>query len=280
MLAVWSWMLAMLTIWTSGCKAMAEPIAGAQVVSRVGRVLRVVSEHPGGVSATAVAHATGLTRPTAHRLLTSLAAEGFVDHDPGAARWFLGPELYLLGALAADRFDITDAARESVLALAAETGESAFLSARRGAETVCLLREDGSFPIRSFVLYEGARFPLGVASAGLAILSYLPDEEIDTYLGGSPLEERWGPQHAAAAVRERIALTRETGYALNPALILEGSWGMGAAVFDSAGRPAWALSLTGVESRFRPDRRAELGRLLLDHAHRVSASLRRGAVRP
>lgn len=263
----------MLTIWTIGCRAVVEPIPGAQVVSRVSRVLRVVSEHPGGVSATAVAHATGLTRPTAHRLLTSLAAEGFVDHDPGAARWFLGPELYLLGALAADRFDITDVARESLLALAAETGESAFLSARRGTETVCLLREEGSFPIRSFVLYEGARFPLGVASAGLAILSHLPDDEIDAYLDGSRLEERWGSQHGAAAVRERIALTRETGYALNPALIVEGSWGMGAAIFDATGRPAWALSLTGVESRFRPDRRAELGVLLLDQAHRVTAKL-------
>jgi DNA-binding IclR family transcriptional regulator len=75
-------------------------------------------------------------------------------------------------------------------------------------------------------------------------------------------------------VRHRIALTRETGYAVNPALILEGSWGMGAAVFDAAGRPAWALSLTGVESRFRPDRRPELGRLLLEQAHHVTAQLR------
>ncbi len=252
---------------------MADPTPGAQVVSRVSRVLKVVAEHPRGVSAAAVAHATGLTRPTAHRLLTSLAAEGFVDHDPGAARWFLGPELYLLGSLAADRYDVTEAARESVRALAAETGESAFFSARRGPETVCLVREEGSFPIRSFVLSEGVRFPLGVASAGLAILSYLADAEIDAYLDASPLEERWGPQHSAAAVRERIALTRETGYAVNPALILEGSWGMGAAVFDAQGRPAWALSLTGVESRFRPDRQRELGGLLLEHAHRVSTRL-------
>ena len=52
------------------------------------------------------------------------------------------------------------------------TGESAFYSARRGNETVCLLREDGSFPIRSHVLHEGIRFPLGVASAGQVILAF------------------------------------------------------------------------------------------------------------
>ena len=57
--------------------------------------------------------------------------------------------------------------------LAVRTEESAFLSVRRGDETVCLIREDGAFPIRSFVLSEGVRFPLGVASAGLAILAAL-----------------------------------------------------------------------------------------------------------
>ena len=47
-----------------------------------------------------------------------------------------------------------------------------------------------------FVLAEGVRFPLGVASAGLVILSYLPDEEVDAYLARARLTERWGPEHA------------------------------------------------------------------------------------
>ncbi|MDF2442115.1 MAG: hypothetical protein JWR01_318 [Subtercola sp.] len=261
---------------------MAEPVRGAQLVSRVSRLLKAVSEHPDGLTAAAAAHATGLTRPTTYRLLASLAAEGFVDHDTARGRWFLGPELYLLGSLAADRYDITDAARDSVRRLAKETGESAFFSTRRGNETVCLLREEGSFPVRSFVLYEGVRFPLGVASAGLAILSFLGEEEVDAYLGGVDLVDRWGPQHAEPLLRQRIEETRERGYAVNPGLILEGSWGMGATVFDAAGRPAWALSLTGIESRFRAERQAELGQLLLDHAHEVGRRLasERLAVRP
>jgi DNA-binding IclR family transcriptional regulator len=254
-------------------------VQGAQVVFRVGRVLKVVGEHaPEGISTAEVARISGLTRPTAHRLLSSLAGEGFIDHDAKRARWFLGPELYLLGSRAAERYDITDIARESVQLLAAETGESAFLSARRGAETVCLLREDGSFPVRSFVLYEGVRFPLGVASAGLVILSFLPDAEVDAYLAASPLEERFGVQHAEPALRERIALTRATGYAVNPGLIVEGSWGMGAAIFDGAGNPAWALSITGIEPRFRPERQAELGRILLDQAHIVTRRLQSARV--
>jgi DNA-binding IclR family transcriptional regulator len=249
---------------------------GAQLVGRVAAVLRSVSASmPGGLGTSAVADATGLSRPTAHRILTSLAADGFVDRDTDGTRWFLGPELYLMGAIAAERYDITDLARDSLRELAAETGESAFLSARRGDESVCLLREEGSFPIRSFVLHEGIRFPLGVASAGLAMLAFLPEAQVERYLATADLVPRWGDAHAPAAVRRRIAETRARGYAVNPGLIVEGSWGMGAAVFDRAGQPAWALSLTGVESRFGPDRVPELGRLLLEHAHRVSQRLAR-----
>lgn len=39
-------------------------------------------------------------------------------------------------------------------------------------------------------------------------------------------------------VRDNLEQTRLTGYSVNPGLILEGSWGMGAAVFDPQGRTA------------------------------------------
>lgn len=265
----------MLIIWTTWKTFVVnESTPGAQVVSRVSRILKILGEHRDGASTTALAHATGFTRPTTHRLLSSLAGEGFVDRDAARGRWFLGPELYILGSIAADRFDVADVARDSVRQLADETGESAFFSARRGNETVCLVREEGSFPVRSFVLMEGVRFPLGVASAGLAILSFLDDETISTYLRDANLEGRWGPAHADPHIRKRVRATREAGYAVNPALILEGSWGMGAAVFNADGQPMWALSLTGIESRFRPERQGELGKALLDRAHDVSELLK------
>ncbi|MCX6400661.1 MAG: IclR family transcriptional regulator [Propionibacteriales bacterium] len=246
----------------------------SDVVGRTGAVLRAVSAHePAGATTSEVARRTGLARPTAHRLLGSLLGEGLVDRDP-AGRWLLGPELYLLGTTAAPRYDVTALAQPVVRRLALATGESAFFSARRGDETVCLLREDGSFPIRSHVLHEGIRFPLGVASAGLAILAYLSDAELEEYLARADLTTSYGDAHASYAVRDRVRATRTQGYAVNPGLIVEGSWGMGAAVFDTDDRPLWALSLTGIEQRFSDDRRGELGDLLLRAAHQLTRTLR------
>ncbi|NMO00059.1 IclR family transcriptional regulator [Gordonia sp. TBRC 11910] len=247
---------------------------GIRVISRAGSLLRALgAATTSGSTTTELAAEASISRPTAHRLLTALAGEGLVDRDDATGRWMLGPELYLLGSSAANRYDIADRARDIVDGLARDTGESAFLSAMRGDETVCVLSQEGSFPLRSHVLYEGIRFPLGVASAGLAILSHLPDREIDDYLARTDLVDRWGESHSQAQIRRRIASTRRSGYAVNPGLLVEGSWGMAAAVFDRRGRPGWALSLTGVQTRFRADRRRDLGTRLMQKAHELGRRL-------
>ncbi|MBX9472353.1 IclR family transcriptional regulator [Microcella sp.] len=247
--------------------------AGTQVVARISTLLRAVSSHaPKALSTTELAATTGLTRPTTYRLLAALADEGFLDRQGMA--WVPGPELYLLGTVATERYDITELAREHVRDLARLTGESAFFSARRGYETVCLLREEGSFPIRSFVLHEGIRLPLGVASAGLAILAFMTASERQAYLDGIDLTSEWGEEHGREALVARLRKVRESGWSLNPGLVVEGSWGMGAAVFDKRGEPAWALSLTGIQPRFRPDRQRDLGNALLQHAHALSQAVR------
>lgn len=249
-------------------------VPGAQAVSRAARILRLVTAAPQGASVHQLAKEAGLSRSTVHRLLTALRVEGLVDQDTVSSRWMPGPELYLMGTVAATRYDVTEQARDIVRSLAVKTEESAFFSARRADETVCLMREEGSFPIRSFVLSEGVRFPLGVASAGLAILSFLSDHDVDAYLGRHPeLVQRWGRAHAREPLQTRLSETRARGYSVNPGLIVPGSWGMGAAVFDREGRAEWALSLTGVEFRFGPDRLPHLGRILLAHAHQLTARI-------
>jgi DNA-binding IclR family transcriptional regulator len=250
------------------------PVQGAQVVSRIAGLLRLVGRSAEGMSLAGLVRESGLTRPTVHRLLSSLASEGLLDHDTANGNWVLGPEILLMGSVASARFPLEDIARPSLRRLAEATGESAFFSIRRGAETVCLLREEGSFPVRSFVLHEGVRFPLGVASAGTAIMAFLPEPEQEELLEGWAAHAgAFAAGHPRDLVRENLARTRLQGYSVNPGLVLEGSWGMGAAVFDPSGRPAWALSLTGIEPRFRPDRQEELGGLLMAEAHRITQQL-------
>jgi DNA-binding IclR family transcriptional regulator len=245
------------------------------VVGRTVALLRVIANaEPRGLTTSEAAGAAGLPRPTVHRLLMALGTEGLVDRSV-TGLWSLGPELFLLGLGAARRYDARNLAQPILRQLAVATGESASFSVRRGDETVCLLHEEGTFPLRSHVLHEGIRFPLGVASAGIAILAFMPQTEITRYLDDARLTATWGEDHARAAIEKRLAATRRNGYAVNPGLIIAGSWGMAAAVFDDDERPVGALSLTGIASRFGRERRAELGTQLLRAGLELSVRIAR-----
>jgi DNA-binding IclR family transcriptional regulator len=65
----------------------------------------------------------------------------------------------------------------------------------------------------------------------------------------------------------------DTDRARFPGLLVEGSWGMAATVFDHQGAPVGALSITGVEQRFRHGRQPELGALLRRAAHELTKRL-------
>lgn len=77
---------------------------------------------------------------------------------------------------------------------------------------------------------------MGVASAGLEVLAFLPDAESAEYVERADLSV-YGDPHAVPQLRLRVEQTRLTGFAVNPGLIVEGGWGMGAAVFDVTDSP-------------------------------------------
>jgi DNA-binding IclR family transcriptional regulator len=251
---------------------MSSPV---DVVGRMAALLRAVaSSEPDGLRTSDAAQAAGLPRPTAHRLLSSLSSEGFVDRS-ATGLWRVGPELFLMGVGAAPRYDTRNLAQPILRRLALTTGESASFSIRRGDETVCLLHEEGTFPLRSHVLREGVRFPLGVASAGIAILAFMRPAESRSYLERAELAAGWGDLYAPAQLEQRLATTRESGYSVNPGLVIPGSWGMAAAVFDKHEHPLGAISLTGIEARFGPERRELLGTQLLQAALDLSVQVQR-----
>ena len=98
--------LVLSTIWTLGDvlrrnkgAAAAKPKAGAQSLRRALSVLRVVAAgREAGLPLSEVVQATGLTRPTAHRLVNVLVEEGIVEKRARSKRYAIGhqvPELAL-----------------------------------------------------------------------------------------------------------------------------------------------------------------------------------------
>ncbi|MEJ1158160.1 IclR family transcriptional regulator [Prosthecomicrobium sp. N25] len=264
----------------SGRSETAGEATGTQAIGRAVGLLRLLaSTRNRGASLGEMVEASGLAKPTCRRILLALIDAGLAEQDEASRRYYLGPEAYVLGTVAAERFGIHRLAREHVLRLARETGDAAFLQIRRDHAVVCLQREDGDYPLRSHVLAAGDRHPLGAGAGGITLLAALPDAEVEAVLAANATvyAERY-PVLTREVLLGLVTEARATGYGINRGLLFPGSWGMGVVVRDAEGRPDACLSLAAVESRMQPDRQPELYRLLRQEADRLEARLRAFAV--
>lgn len=217
--------------------------------------------------------ATGLSRPTARRLLMALAGAQLIEQDPATRRYHPGPEAFLLSAFAAPRHGMLTHAAASLTRLAAETGDTALLSVPQGDHVLCLRREEGSHPVRTHALLAGDRNPLGIGAAGLALLAAMPPAQADAALRRLQPALVARLNSPAAVLAADVALARQQGWALNPGRVIAGSWGLGVAVLWPDGRPAAALSVAAIEARLPPDRQQWVVALMQEEARRIEARL-------
>ena len=68
-----------------------------QAVLRALSILRCIAQDQRGMTLAEVVRGTSLAPSTAHRLLTTLQSEGFVQFEAAALRWFVGPSAHLVG---------------------------------------------------------------------------------------------------------------------------------------------------------------------------------------
>ena len=246
-------------------------VPASQTLDRAVQVLQLVAaSRASGIGLSDLVKATGLTKPTTRRLLLALMNNGLVEQHEESRGYFVGAETYALGMLASERFGIHRLAAESLVSIAARSGDAALLSVRRGYEAVCLGREEGWYPLRSQVLKPGDRHPIGVGGGGLALLSIMSDDEVDQALAFNA--DRFAtnyPTLSPKLLKRQVRETRARGYAINPGLIVKGSHAIGVAMRDPCTGMSVALAIAGVESRFTDAHIQELATILQEEKDRL-----------
>jgi DNA-binding IclR family transcriptional regulator len=250
-------------------------VSGARAVERALGLMAAVAKGGGiGVSLADVVRDTGLNKPTARRLLIALMRSRLVEQDEESRRYHLGPELYVLGLLAAPRHGLLDMAAESLQRLSNLSGDTSFVSMRRGDYAVCLHRQEGAHPVKTHALLAGDQNPLGVGAGSLAMLAALAD--------ASAVLQRVEAQiccqyrgYTSEILRSDIQQARKRGYALNPGRVIASSWGIGMPILLPNGRLAGALSIAAIDSRMTQPRQSELAVLLSEEVSHIQAKLQR-----
>lgn len=247
-------------------------IEGAQTVDRACELLREVALHgaPGG-RIVDLCGSTGLSRPTVHRILRSLAAAGLVRQRADTRRYTLGTGLFELGLAAPNPVEAFPAVRGLVGQLAQATGDTVYLMLRSYDDVVCAWRAEGAYPIKANVVAIGDRRPLGASAAGLCILGSLPEPEAERIIAASAPALARFCLAGADQVRGYVAQARVAGHGLSRELVMAGVCAVGIAVPARYRRPYLALSVSAISARIPDSRVAELAAQLRSTADAIAA---------
>ncbi|KQP37114.1 IclR family transcriptional regulator [Pseudorhodoferax sp. Leaf274] len=234
---------------------------GARALRRGLQLLdAVLDAGPEGLRVVELCRACGLERATVHRLLATLQAAGYVA-AAGRFRYAAGPRL---GRTAAAPAQPNMAVRlQPVLAqVSAAYGDAAFAIVREGPHSHCIAREVGTHPVQVLVIQVGTRQPLGVGAAGLALLSALPDAQVQQIVAANaPVLGAYGGM-TAERLHLLVRATRERGWSVIGNHATRNVLAVGMAVRDARGEPVAAISLASTLARMPRERQQLVARTM------------------
>ncbi len=237
------------------------------------QVINVMVEDPGadwGVRA--LARACRWPVSTVHGVLRALEEQGLVRVDPGDGRYRLGLEFFRIAWRATAGSPVRSVALPLMRELVDQCGETAYLGVydRFRSEMMIAATVESQQPLR-YVLEEGKWYPVHAGAGGLAVLAFLPLEEVQkivTQVGLKAVTERTitDPKRLEMVLDE----TRRQGYAIARGQRIPGSVGIAAPVWGSEGRVVAALGLTIPEQRFDATMEGRMAALVVHFARQIT----------
>ncbi len=234
--------------------------SGVGVLDKAALVLSALESGPASLAG--LVAATGLARPTAHRLAVALEHHRMVARDM-QGRFILGPRLAELAAAAGE--DRLLAVAGPVLThLRDVTGESAQLYRRQGDERICVAAAERASGLRDTVPV-GSALPMTAGSAAQILMAWEEPEPPAPRPAGRQVHGA-----ALAGVRRRgwahSVGEREPGVAL----------GVGAPSGARAARAVASVSVSGpIERPTRPPGRLHAA-AIIDAADRLTEAMGSG----
>ncbi|HET7771657.1 MAG TPA: substrate-binding domain-containing protein [Chloroflexota bacterium] len=234
-------------------------------------VLELLAARPEGMTFGEITAALALPRSSAHGLLATLTARGYVElADPAAERerrYRLGLRLAELSAGYYRAHGPLAHARAAIGQLAAETGETCHLVVLDRADAVYLHAEESGHGVR-LASPVGRRLPAQLTAAGKALLAGLEDAEVVRRLAEAPGVP--GTPGMLDGLLRELEEVRKLGHAHDVEAVFPGVHCVAAPVRDVSGQHSAALSISVPTPRLDGERLAELARRVRVCAERAS----------
>jgi len=224
-------------------RADAKRTSGSQSLERGLDILEMIAAEGSDVRVRELARRSALTPTIVQRLISSLAARGYIEKNSETARYRLGHRSLALGASGEDAFDYVVAARRELERLAHRHHLNGFVSVLRGGRAIYLLAVQADGPV-AIKVSPGSEMPLHSTSAGKVLLAALGDGEARKLLGTRKLSAI--TPHTITdpvAVVASLAKVRRQGFAIVNEENIPGVLSVGAPIRDRTGSVVAALSV-------------------------------------
>jgi IclR family transcriptional regulator, KDG regulon repressor len=243
-------------------------------VKSAGRVLDIfetLSDEPRGLGLSELAARLEIANSSAHALVQTLLARGYLRRDRKTKRYALGVKLVQLGLAVTDDLDVRTVARGVLESLVEDTHESAFMAQLDGVDLVYVEKVVSQHRPFRMDPWLSAHVPLHCSSLGKAILAAASSEQTELLVGSEPLVRSTSNSIISRrALEADLELTRERGYSLDHQESMLGVCCAGAPVRDRTGGVIAAVSTSTICDLFDADR---LGPAVAGAAMEISEAL-------
>lgn len=248
-------------------------------ISKAALLLRTLSSFGAvGAPLKAIAAASGLPKPSVHRMLAILAASRLIEKIEDSRDYRLGPDLFAFGATIAEVADLRGLSRPSLERIASQAGGVAYLGIRSGFDALCIDRADGAQVPPDLALDVMDRWPLGIGVFSLAMLAFMPAAEIGEVIEYNRRREGGAAYFSPGALVPALQAIRAQGFAFRTQVAHRDLAGVAVPVFDAKGRAVASLSVIDRSARLRPVRLRRVVALLRresDEIQRLNGAARR-----
>jgi DNA-binding IclR family transcriptional regulator len=230
---------------------------GFQSIERAISILRAVAMRNGqGIRLSELAREVGLSITTVHRMLSALNKERFVSYNTTSKLYNLGIDLYYLGS-ASKRFFIIDKYHGVLKKIADWTGDTAYLFIHTENDSLCLDRFEGEYPIKVLTIEPGNSRPLGIGGGGLALLAFLPDDQVEDITSSN--KQRYSDYNRTVEdIKKLVAMARKLGFALSDGAMHPEVRAVGVPIFNHKREVVCSISVGALNHRLNRDRCLEI----------------------
>ncbi len=244
----------------------------SKTVTNALAVMECFGRESTALSSSEITRRIGIPRTNVLRLLATLQGRGWLERTEDGGSYRVGLRAFEIGANYLTANSGATALRTVLNELQSTTECTAYAGVLERDDVVITHCIEGTLPIR-FLWKIGSRLPCTTTAIGKAILSHLPNPDVDKHLGSGHLRTLTNKSvKSRKSLRSELEQARKDGWAIVREESHAGLTAVGAAVF-AGGKPVSAVSVCWFDHPPDPKRLQRYAQSVMQAADRITREM-------